>query len=97
MTLQKSRWMRGPEGRSPKREPSPGGLGINPEDDRSAVGAAQNLTPPTALIRGMCAAFSYCTNVPWYTKTHDRACKSGTDSDRRPHRKATAEGIEGGR
>jgi hypothetical protein len=45
MTLQKSRWMRGPEGRSSKLQPSPEGLGINPEDDLSAVGAALNLCP----------------------------------------------------
>jgi hypothetical protein len=43
MTLQKSRWMRGPEGRSSKRQPSPEGLGINTENDLSAVGAALNL------------------------------------------------------
>jgi hypothetical protein len=71
MTLQISRWMRGPEGRSSKREPSPEesvwelenraqigprpvgpvaklqpspeGLGINPQNDLSAVGAALNL------------------------------------------------------
>src|ERR1700733_4209387 len=43
--------MRGPEGRSSKREPSPGGLGINPEDDLSAVGAALNRGPaPTCVI-----------------------------------------------
>jgi hypothetical protein len=28
-----------------KREPSPEGLGLNPEDDPSAVGAALNLRP----------------------------------------------------
>jgi hypothetical protein len=28
-TLQKSPWMRGPEGRSSKLQPSPEGLGIN--------------------------------------------------------------------
>jgi hypothetical protein len=31
MTLQKSRGMRGPEGRSSKLQPSPEGLGINPK------------------------------------------------------------------
>jgi hypothetical protein len=41
--LQKSRPMRGPEGWSAKLQPSPEGLGINPEDDLSAVGAALNL------------------------------------------------------
>jgi hypothetical protein len=35
--------MRGPEGWSAKLQPSPEGLGINPEDDLSAVGAALNL------------------------------------------------------
>jgi hypothetical protein len=35
--------MQGPEGRSSKREPSPEGLGINPEDDLSALGAALDL------------------------------------------------------
>src|ERR1700733_13605244 len=44
-TLQKSRRMRGPEGRSSKRQPSPEGLGINPQDDQSAVGAALTLHP----------------------------------------------------
>jgi hypothetical protein len=34
-----------PGGPTAKREPSPEGLGINPEDDLSAVGAALNLTP----------------------------------------------------
>ena len=34
--------MRGPEGRSPKREPSPE-VGDPSEDDLSAVGAALNL------------------------------------------------------
>jgi hypothetical protein len=42
MTPQNSPWMRGPEGRSSKLQPSPEGLGINPEDDLSAVGAALN-------------------------------------------------------
>jgi hypothetical protein len=37
--------MRGPEGRRSKLQPSPEGLGINTEDDRSAVGAALNLGP----------------------------------------------------
>jgi hypothetical protein len=45
MTLQKSRWMLGPEGRSSKLQPSPEGLGTNPEDDLSAVGAVLNLCP----------------------------------------------------
>ena len=50
MTLLESPRMRGPEGRPAKREPSPEGLGIYPEDDPpapacrgSAVGAALNL------------------------------------------------------
>jgi hypothetical protein len=43
MTLQISRSMRGPEGLSSKLQPSPEGLGINPQDDLSAVGAALNL------------------------------------------------------
>ena len=43
--------MGGPEGRLPKREPSPEGLGINPEDDLSAVGAGLNLGP---LAPGRC-------------------------------------------
>ena len=52
MTRQKSPWMRGPAGRSSKREPSPGGLGINSEDDLSAVGAALKPEPaPTVVIR----------------------------------------------
>jgi hypothetical protein len=42
MTQQNSPRMRGPEGRLAKRQPSPEGLGINPEDDMSAVGAALN-------------------------------------------------------
>jgi hypothetical protein len=44
MTL-RSPWMRGPEGRQPKREPSPERLGLNPEHDLSAGGAALNLGP----------------------------------------------------
>ena len=32
-----------PGGPAAKLQPSPGGLGINPEDDSSAVGAALNL------------------------------------------------------
>src|SRR5580700_8373291 len=35
-----------PGGPSAKRQPSPEGLGISPEDDLSAVGAALNLGPP---------------------------------------------------
>jgi hypothetical protein len=46
MTLQRSPWMLGPEGRSSKLQPSPEGLGINSEDDLSAVGAALNLACP---------------------------------------------------
>jgi hypothetical protein len=42
ITQQNSPRMRGPEGRLAKREPSPEGLGINPEDDMGAVGAALN-------------------------------------------------------
>jgi hypothetical protein len=34
-----------PGGPAAKLQPSPGGLGINPEDDLSAVGAALNLGP----------------------------------------------------
>ena len=34
-----------PGGPATKREPSPEGLGLNPEDDPSAVGAALNLRP----------------------------------------------------
>jgi acyl-CoA thioester hydrolase len=41
-----------PGGPVAKTEPSPEGLGINPEDDLSAVGAALNRGPlPTCLIR----------------------------------------------
>jgi hypothetical protein len=36
-------WMRGLEGRPPKREPSPEGLGPNPKTILSAVGAALNM------------------------------------------------------
>jgi hypothetical protein len=42
MTQQNSPRMRGPEGRLAKLQPSPEGLGIHPEDDMSAVGAALN-------------------------------------------------------
>jgi hypothetical protein len=42
MTQQNSPRMRGPEGRLAKLQPSPEGLGINPEEDTSAVGAALN-------------------------------------------------------
>jgi hypothetical protein len=35
------------EGQSSKRQPSPEGLGINPENDLSAVGAALNLAKLT--------------------------------------------------
>jgi|HubBroStandDraft_1064217.scaffolds.fasta_scaffold349640_2 hypothetical protein len=42
-TLQKSRWEARRAGR--QNQPSPEGLGINPEDDLSAVGAALNLGP----------------------------------------------------
>jgi hypothetical protein len=42
MTQQNSPRMRGPEGRLAKLQPSPEGLGINPEEDMSAVGAALN-------------------------------------------------------
>src|ERR1700678_3002347 len=38
-----------PGGPTAKREPSPGGLGLNPEDDPSAVGAALNLRPLAIL------------------------------------------------
>jgi hypothetical protein len=54
MTLQKSRWMLGPEGRSSKLQPSPEGLGTNPEDDLSAVGAVLNLPAPTCVIIHLC-------------------------------------------
>jgi hypothetical protein len=41
-----------PGGPAAKREPSPEGLGVNPEDDLSAVGAALNLGPArTCVIR----------------------------------------------
>jgi hypothetical protein len=45
-----------------KNQPSPEGLGINPEDDLSAVGAALNLGPLTPVSlganrsRGICGA-----------------------------------------
>ena len=42
MTQQNSPRVRGPEGRLAKLQPSPEGLGINPEEDTSAVGAALN-------------------------------------------------------
>ena len=38
-----------PGGPAAKREPSPEGLGIYPEDDLSAVGAALNLGPLAPL------------------------------------------------
>jgi len=38
-----------PGGPTVKREPSPEGLGPNPEDDLSAVGAAPNLGPLAPL------------------------------------------------
>jgi hypothetical protein len=37
--------MQRPRGPAARRQPSPEGLGINPEDDLSAVGAALNLGP----------------------------------------------------
>jgi hypothetical protein len=42
ITQQNSPRVRGPEGRLAKLQPSPEGLGINPEEDMSAVGAALN-------------------------------------------------------
>jgi len=42
MTRRRSPWMRGPEGRTAKREPSPEGLGIDLEEDPSAVDAVLN-------------------------------------------------------
>jgi len=39
--------MQRPGGPAAKLQPSPEGLGINPEDDLSAVGAALNLSFPT--------------------------------------------------
>jgi hypothetical protein len=41
--------MRGPEGRSPKRQPSPEGLRTNP-DGLSAVGAALYLGPLAPFV-----------------------------------------------
>jgi hypothetical protein len=41
-----------PGGPAAKREPSPEGLRINPEDDLSAVGAALNLGPLAPLSLG---------------------------------------------
>jgi hypothetical protein len=49
ITLQKSRRMRGPEGRQAKLQPSPEGLGIDREDALSAVGAALNLVIPLVV------------------------------------------------
>jgi hypothetical protein len=51
MTQQNSPRMRGPEGRLAKHQPSPEGLGINPEDDMSAVGAALNPASTCAIPR----------------------------------------------
>jgi hypothetical protein len=48
----KSPRMRGPEGRPPNVSPARKGLGINPEDDLSAVGAALNLDPFTPVSLG---------------------------------------------
>jgi hypothetical protein len=44
-----------PRGPPAKREPSPEGLGLNPDDNLSAVGAALNLGP-LALRISYCAA-----------------------------------------
>ena len=49
MTLQIAMDAR-PGGPAAKHQPSPEGLGINPEDDLSAVGAALNLGPPPFVI-----------------------------------------------
>jgi hypothetical protein len=48
ITQQNSPRMRGPEGRPAKLQPSPEGLGIHPEDDMSAGGAALN--PATTCV-----------------------------------------------
>ncbi len=48
--------MRGPEGRPAKREPSPEGLGINSEDDPSAVGAALTYSEAIAEASSRCKA-----------------------------------------
>ncbi len=50
--------MRGPEGRLPKREPSPEGLGLNSEYELSAVGAALNLGPLAPVSLGEFVTFS---------------------------------------
>ena len=42
-----------PGGPAAKHQPSPEGLGINPEDDLSAVGAALNLGPLAPLSLGL--------------------------------------------
>jgi hypothetical protein len=42
-----------PGGPAAKRQPSPEGLGINSEDDLSAVGAALNLGPLAHVSLGM--------------------------------------------
>jgi hypothetical protein len=41
-----------PGGPAAEREPSPEGLGINPEDDLSALGAALNLGPLAPVSLG---------------------------------------------
>jgi len=41
-----------PGGPTAKRQPSPEGLGINPEDDPSAGGAALNLEQPRTASSG---------------------------------------------
>jgi hypothetical protein len=69
MTPQKSPWMRGPEGRSSKLQPSPEGLGGNPEDDLSAVGGTKPLSslPTSANRRGApaCSPFGQsCLALP---------------------------------
>src|ERR1700678_453099 len=58
MTLQKPRWMRGPEGRSPKLQPSPEGLG----EDRQDCGAleARHQTRACTGKRTLGAPFKPC-------------------------------------
>jgi hypothetical protein len=52
-----------PRGPAAKREPSPEGLGLNPEGDLSAVGAALTLGPLALVSLGADSGFpTRCTN-----------------------------------
>ncbi len=80
--------MRGPEGRLPKREPSPEGLGLNSEYELSAVGAALNLGPLAPVSLGANSGFpttllSKTTTYAAFSKESRMSFTETTKSDRK--------------